>query len=118
MKTLRTVILEGNSNSIHVPTMILSCTNTSFWIAYGLVSHQIAIVIPNGIGLILGIMQALLCLFYPRRSLGRTLVVEQHDDNGDERSGGGGDDDSNCHDDDNDGIVPPEEGIPTIRRPL
>lgn len=111
LQTVRTVISEGNCNSIHLPTMMMSCTNTSFWIAYGLVSHQFAIVVPNGIGLVLGILQALLCLLYPRVGAGRTLVpgAEPVDD-----GCGGVGEDNQCVDSPEE--LPPEEEVPVRSR--
>jgi hypothetical protein len=60
-----TVISERSSASIHVPTMVMNWMNTSFWIAYGLARNNLVIVIPNSVGLFLGILQGLLRLSYP-----------------------------------------------------
>jgi hypothetical protein len=53
------------SESINVPTMVLYWSNTSFWLAYAVARKDPIILIPNVIGLLLGLMQGLLCLLYP-----------------------------------------------------
>jgi len=60
------VIQTQCSDSIHVPTMVLNWTNTSFWLAYGFAQRDFYIMIPNGCGLMLGLLQGLLCLLFPR----------------------------------------------------
>jgi len=34
LQKMRTVVVERTSDSIHFPTMVMNCLNTSFWIAY------------------------------------------------------------------------------------
>lgn len=70
LKTISTVISERNSASIHFETMVMNWINTSFWIGYGLARKDLVIILPNGIGLLLGIAQGILCLLYPRHSGG------------------------------------------------
>lgn len=70
LQTMRAVITESNSESIHIPTMIMNWCNTSFWIAYGFARRDPVIILPNSIGLLLGIMQGILCALYPRRNEG------------------------------------------------
>lgn len=72
LQTITKVIAQGNSDSIHVPTMIMNWTNTTFWILYGLAKHDMVIVVPNGAGLTLGLLQGLLTLTYPRSSSSST----------------------------------------------
>lgn len=66
LQTMRTVISQKSSESIHGPTMIMNWCNTSFWLAYGFARKDLIIIIPNGIGLLLGLTQGVLCLCYPR----------------------------------------------------
>lgn len=65
LQTMQTVLREKNSNSIHFPTMVMSWFNTSFWSAYGLARHDPVIILPNVIGLTLGIVQGFLWLAFP-----------------------------------------------------
>lgn len=74
LNTIFTVIRSKCSDSIHVPTMVLNWCNTSFWIAYGGAQKDFYILIPNACGLFLGLMQGLLCCWYPKS--GRELVGE------------------------------------------
>jgi Sugar efflux transporter for intercellular exchange len=80
------VISERSSASIHAPTMIMNWMNTSFWIAYGLARRNPVIVIPNSIGLLLGILQGVLRLAYPASSdsvsSGRHDLIPQDDIDG------------------------------------
>jgi Sugar efflux transporter for intercellular exchange len=66
--------------------MIMNWMNTSFWIAYGLARRNPVIVIPNTIGLLLGILQGLLRLAYPASSdsasFGRHDLIPQNDVDG------------------------------------
>jgi solute carrier family 50 protein (sugar transporter) len=67
LQTIKTVITEKSSDSIHVPTMIMNWFNTSFWALYGLVKLDPVIYLPNMVGLFFGIAQGVLCLLYPRK---------------------------------------------------
>lgn len=66
LNTIRQVLSEKNSNSIHCPTMVLNWVNTSFWLVYGFARRDLIIMIPNGLGLLLGLSQGVLSLLYPR----------------------------------------------------
>jgi uncharacterized protein with PQ loop repeat len=67
LQTMQTVIEDKSSESIHVPTMIMSLLNTTFWILYGLAKHSPVIYFPNIIGIFLGALQGFMCLLYPMR---------------------------------------------------
>lgn len=69
LRTIMQVIQTKCSDSIHVPTMVLNWTNTSFWLAYGAAQRDFYIMIPNGCGLLLGLSQGLLCLRFPKSGL-------------------------------------------------
>jgi len=61
------IVLETkSSSSIHIPTMITTLTNGSLWFAYGLAVSDVFIVFPNGLGALLGLIQLLLCMTFPR----------------------------------------------------
>jgi uncharacterized protein with PQ loop repeat len=83
LQTVFKVISERNSASIHAPTMIMNWMNTTFWIAYGLARRNPVIVIPNSIGLLLGMLQGVLRLAYPASSesasVGRHDLIPQDD---------------------------------------
>lgn len=79
LHTIREVLQKKCSDSIHVPTMVLNWSNTSFWLAYGVARKDPIILIPNALGLLLGLMQGLLVLLFPR-SRREALVQEEGDD--------------------------------------
>lgn len=68
LQTIKTVLLEKSSESIHTPTMILNCVNAGFWGAYGIAINNIVIYGPNGLGFLLGLSQAFLCCMFPKKS--------------------------------------------------
>ena len=70
LQSILKVIRTRSSDSINVPTMLMSIVNTSFWLAYGFAQKDIYIMIPNGLGLLLGCAQGVVCLAYPRRGGG------------------------------------------------
>ncbi len=41
--------------------------NATFWLLYGIALWDFVVMVPNGIGLLLGIAQFLVCMWYPRR---------------------------------------------------
>ena len=70
LQTIQKVVANRNADSIHVPTMVMNWTNTSFWIGYGVARRDLIIVIPNILGLALGLMQGLLKMRYPSQQSG------------------------------------------------
>ena len=69
LKTMKRIMMEDyHSNSIHRPTMYMNWACTIFSILYGLAKMDMVLVVPNVIGLILGLAQGLLCFLYPRTS--------------------------------------------------
>jgi len=89
LQSMKTVIVEKRSDTIHTPTMILNCTNAGFWAAYGIAIDNPVIYGPNGIGIFLGLSQAALCCMYPKHSPQRysgnvdyTPLLSSSDDSG------------------------------------
>lgn len=66
LEAIHRVIASGSSNALHVPTLLMTCTNTTFWTLYGVAKLDPIIYLPNCIGLLLGIIQAILSCLYPR----------------------------------------------------
>jgi solute carrier family 50 protein (sugar transporter) len=68
LQTIKTVIAEGSSESIHRPLMRMNWLNTSFWVLYGYgARHDTVIYGPNAVGLLFGIIQGVLCCIYPAK---------------------------------------------------
>jgi solute carrier family 50 protein (sugar transporter) len=65
LQTLRSTVRTRNSASIHRPTMYMNWCSTSFWVLYGVAKKDLVIIIPNAIGLSLGLTQGVLCACYP-----------------------------------------------------
>jgi 23S rRNA-/tRNA-specific pseudouridylate synthase/uncharacterized protein with PQ loop repeat len=68
LNTIFSVVTSGDSSAIHRRTLQMSFINTSFWILYGLAVRNPFVVVPNATGLCLGIIQGILCVFYPSKS--------------------------------------------------
>lgn len=68
LQTMKRVITEKRSDSIHKSTMILNCVNAGFWGAYGIARNDIIIYGPNAIGFFLSLTQAALCCMFPTSS--------------------------------------------------
>lgn len=79
LKTIQTVMAERNSASIHYETMLMNWANTSFWIAYGCARLDPVIILPNVIGLLLGIAQGALCVMYSRQSSSHGARLSLHE---------------------------------------
>ena len=67
LNIIKSVVESGDSAAIHRPTLKMSYINTSFWILYGIARGNPFVVAPNATGLLLGIIQGILCLYYPAK---------------------------------------------------
>lgn len=63
---IATVMETKSSASIHIPTMTASLLNGTLWFCYGIAVSDYFISVPNGFGSLLGIVQLILCVIYPR----------------------------------------------------
>ena len=68
LSTIYAVLKERDSSSIHRPTMIMNTSNAVFWTAFGFGVWDWFILIPNGLGCILGAIQIFLQLVLPNKS--------------------------------------------------
>jgi hypothetical protein len=68
LSTIYTVLTQRNTSSIHIRTMITNTLNGTFWFAYGLAVSDLIVGVPNGLGTLLGVIQIVMVVLYPRRS--------------------------------------------------
>jgi len=66
LSTIFLMLKTRSSDSIHRPTMITNTLNGIFWTAFGIAVLDYFISVPNGIGALLGGIQMLLCIIFPR----------------------------------------------------
>mmetsp|Transcript_9405 Transcript_9405/g.15101 ORF Transcript_9405/g.15101 Transcript_9405/m.15101 type:complete len:435 (+) Transcript_9405:94-1398(+) len=66
LSTIWTVLRQRNTATIHIPTMVTNTLNGSFWLAYGLAVKDPFIIVPNGMGTVLGGIQIVLLMLFPR----------------------------------------------------
>jgi len=67
LSTIWTVLKTQNSASIHIGTMLTNTANGVFWTAYGIAVVDWFVIVPNGLGALLGVIQMVLCVIFPRR---------------------------------------------------
>ncbi|KAL7441431.1 hypothetical protein ACHAXH_006333 [Discostella pseudostelligera] len=82
LTTIVTVLKTRDSSSIHRKTMIMNTLNASFWTAFGFGIMDMVLLIPNGLGALLGFVQIFLCMIAPRRDIltsGETEVQDSLD---------------------------------------
>jgi solute carrier family 50 protein (sugar transporter) len=65
LSSVVTILRSKSSASIHQRTMIMMSLNAFFWCVYSLAIRDYYILLPNGIGLVLGMIQMMLCVLYP-----------------------------------------------------
>lgn len=68
LSTILTVLKERDSSSIHKWTMITNTVNGAFWTAYGIAVMDPFIYVPNGIGSLLGVVQMVMVVLFPRKA--------------------------------------------------
>lgn len=80
LSTILTVLRTQSSATIHVPTTITNTLNGTFWAAFGIATLDWFIAVPNGLGGILGVLQGILCLAFPRqgKKIPPSAVRESH----------------------------------------
>ena len=67
LSTIFAVLKTRDASSIHPPTMVLNTANAVFWTAFGFGTRDWFIVVPNGLGALLGFVQMMLRLAVPSR---------------------------------------------------
>ncbi|KAL7506635.1 hypothetical protein ACHAXN_003887 [Cyclotella atomus] len=65
LSTIFAVLKTRDSSSIHRWTMLMNTANATFWTAFGFGTSDYFIMVPNGIGAILGVIQMILRVTVP-----------------------------------------------------
>lgn len=79
LSTIFTVLKTRDSSSIHRWTMLMNTANATFWTAFGFGTSDYFIMVPNGIGAILGIIQMALRIIVPSRETSTSAQSEPVD---------------------------------------
>jgi solute carrier family 50 protein (sugar transporter) len=87
LQALVRVVKTQSSDCIHVPSMVMTVVNTSFWFSYGIARHDPVIYVPNSIGLSLGLIQCALCLIYPTDYSKEPISPDDSNDDGVPKTG-------------------------------
>ena len=69
LSTIFTVLKTRDSASIHKWTMLLNTATSTFWAAFGFGTSDYFIMVPNGIGVVFGVIQMILCVVVPSKVL-------------------------------------------------
>mmetsp|Transcript_17365 Transcript_17365/g.40385 ORF Transcript_17365/g.40385 Transcript_17365/m.40385 type:complete len:272 (-) Transcript_17365:200-1015(-) len=77
LSSMLTVIKTRSSASIHFLTMAMNTVNAFFWCVYSLAIQDYYILIPNGLGLLFGMVQLLLYSVFPRSAVETDGTEEQ-----------------------------------------
>lgn len=80
LSTITQVLKTRSSASIHVPTMITNTASATFWCLYGTAVMNLFIAIPNAIGVILGAVQIVLYVIFPRKTEDLDSTVKSIDE--------------------------------------
>ena len=67
LSTIKKVLKDRDSSSIHVPTMVTNTMSSSFWAAYGLAISDFYVAAPQIVGAGFGAIQIILCVGFPKR---------------------------------------------------
>jgi solute carrier family 50 protein (sugar transporter) len=71
------IVRDRDSSSIHVPSAVINTINAALWTLYALASlNDPNVYIPNGIGLILSILQLIFAGIFPRKKATLALVPQ------------------------------------------
>jgi solute carrier family 50 (sugar transporter) len=70
------VLSSRCSAKIHIPTMMGGFLNGTFWAAYGVAVLDAFIAVPNALGALLGVIQIVLCVIFPRKAKPAVGAVE------------------------------------------
>lgn len=69
LSTMAQVIKMRDSSSLYLPLIVSSFCNAFLWVIYGfVVKHDLAIWLPNGVGVVLSTIQFALKMLFPSRS--------------------------------------------------
>uniref|UniRef100_A0A7S3L1Q6 Sugar transporter SWEET1 n=1 Tax=Amphora coffeiformis TaxID=265554 RepID=A0A7S3L1Q6_9STRA len=66
LSTIRQVLTTRSSRWLHGPTMLRNTANGVFWTVYGLAVLDPYVAVPNGLGALLGFVQMILWVVFPR----------------------------------------------------
>jgi len=66
LSAINRVLKTKRSDALHVPTMITNTCNSTFWTAYAIAVNDPFIYVPNGLGVVLGTIQFLLWMIFPK----------------------------------------------------
>ncbi|CAN0375419.1 unnamed protein product, partial [Ectocarpus fasciculatus] len=78
--TIRVVIANKNSSPIHIPFAVMGFLGTFFWFIYGLVIDEIPLIIPNAVGILLNILQLVLCVLFKREALPQRTISDGNEE--------------------------------------
>ena len=74
--TFKTIIKKKDSTSLYLPITMTQISNCTLWVIYGIYISDIFVLIPNLIGLLLGLIQlSLIILFNKKCNLLKLLIT-------------------------------------------
>lgn len=67
LSVLAKVLTTKSSAALYWPLSVMSCVNGSLWVCYGLAVNDYFIWVPNGVGVVLGLVQLILIAIFPAK---------------------------------------------------
>lgn len=67
LSTIFQILKDRETRSLHIPTMMLNTLNGAFWMIYGFAIEDYYVSLPNALGALLGGLQIVLLILFPRR---------------------------------------------------
>eukprot|EP00891_Asterochloris_glomerata_P001526 jgi/Astpho2/1526/Aster-05400 len=67
LSTVKTVLVTKSSASLYWPMCMMNVINSTLWVVYGRAVGDMFIWVPNAVGFVLGGLQLLLCIIFPRQ---------------------------------------------------
>jgi solute carrier family 50 (sugar transporter) len=99
LSTLWQVLLTHSSSTIHIPTLLFNTAHGAFWCAYAAAVLDPFIAIPNAVGVVLGVVQMILCVIFPRTTNNEPLSNETTTDKDNAKIAKLNDNDDGCVED-------------------
>lgn len=76
------VLRSRLSDALHVPTMIMNTSGATFWTAYAIAVNDPFIYVPNGLGVVLGAIQFVLWIIFPKSTTSSGAIATKPSEHG------------------------------------
>ena len=78
LAVVRDVIRDGTSIYLPIPITTCAVINALSWLLYGVVIKDVFVIVPNGLGLMVGLVQVCLLFAFPRHPAPSNVSAKMH----------------------------------------